>query len=193
MRRLVMWNLETLDGCFDGPKPWQLDWHLAAWGDELERFSLDQSEEVGTLLFGRVTYEGMAAHWTRATGETADFMNGVPKVVFSNTLESAGWSNTRLVKGDAADEVAKLKQESGKDLFVFGSAKLCDGLMQRGLFDEYRICLAPVVLGGGVALFKPAPEARRMTLLEARALKTGAIILRYAPGPVGGLPRLADR
>lgn len=192
MRRLVMWNVETLDGCFDGPQLWQLDWHLTAWGDELERFSLDQAEEVGTLLFGRVTYEGMAAHWTTATGEIADFMNGVPKVVFSSSLDSADWSNTRLVKGDAADEVERLKQESGKDLFVFGSARLCDGLMQRGLFDEYRICLAPMVLGGGVPLFKPAPEPRRLKLLEARALKTGAIILRYAPGPVGPLPRMVD-
>jgi dihydrofolate reductase len=187
-----MWNVETLDGCFDGPQLWQLDWHLTAWGDELERFSLDQAEEVGTLLFGRVTYEGMAAHWTTATGEIADFMNGVPKVVFSSSLDSADWSNTRLVKGDAADEVERLKQESGKDLFVFGSARLCDGLMQRGLFDEYRICLAPMVLGGGVPLFKPAPEPRRLKLLEARALKTGAIILRYAPGPVGPLPRMVD-
>jgi hypothetical protein len=76
--------------------------------------------------------------------------------------------------------------------FVFGSARLGDGLMQRGLFDEYRICLAPVVLGGGVPLFKPAPKPRHMTLLEARALKTGAIILRYAPGPVGPVPRLAE-
>jgi hypothetical protein len=118
VRKLVMWNLETLDGCFDGPQLWQLDWHLTAWGDELERFSLDQSREVGTLLFGRVTYEGMAAHWTKATGDIAAFMNSVPKVVFSNTLESVGWSNTRLVKGDAADEVAKLKQESGKGTTV---------------------------------------------------------------------------
>jgi dihydrofolate reductase len=189
VRKLIMWNLETLDGCVDGARPWQLDWHSTAWGDELERFSLDQGKEVGTLLFGRVTYEGMAAYWSKAKGETADFMNGVPKVVFSSTLESAGWSNTRLVKGDAADEVAKLKQESGKDLFVFGSARLSDGLMQRGLFDEYRICLAPVVLGAGVPLFKPAPKPRPMTLLEARALKTGAVILRYAPGPVGASPR----
>jgi dihydrofolate reductase len=78
-------------------------------------------------------------------------------------------------------------------LFVFGSARLCDGLMQRGLFDEYRICLAPVVLGGGVPLFKPAPEPKRMILLETRALETGAILLRYAPGPVGPVQRPADR
>lgn len=188
-----MWNLQTLDGCFDGPEPWQLDWHMTAWGDELEQFSLAQAEEVGTLLFGRVTYLGMAAHWTRATGAVADFMNSVPKVVFSRTLEAASWSHTRLVKGDAADEVASLKQGSGKDLFVFGSGGLCDGLMRRGLFDEYRLCLAPVVLGGGVPLFKPAPEPRRMSLLEARALQTGAILLRYAPGAVGPLPHLADR
>ena len=184
MRRLVMWNLQTLDGCFDGAQPWQLDFHLTAWGEELEQMSLSQFPEIGTLLFGRATYQGMAAHWTTATGESgaiADFMNSVPKVVFSNTLRAAEWNNTRLISGDAAAAVAAMKREQGKDLFVFGSAKLCDGLMQRGLFDEYRICLAPIVLGNGVPLFKPSAESRRLTLLEARALKTGAVILRYKP------------
>lgn len=181
MRRLVMWNVQTLDGCFDGPQPWGLDWHLTAWGDELEKFCLDQGEEIGTLLFGRATYEGMAAYWTPATGATAEFMNAVPKVVFSNTLKTAPWNNTRLVSGDAAATVAALKREEGKDLFVFGSATLCDGLIRLGLFDEYRLCLAPIVLGNGVPLFKPAPESRRLTLLDARTLKTGGVILRYAP------------
>jgi dihydrofolate reductase len=65
MRRLVMWNVQTLDGNFDTSKPWELDFHMSVWGEELERFSLDQGREIGTLLFGRATYEGMAAHWTR--------------------------------------------------------------------------------------------------------------------------------
>jgi len=146
-----------------------------------------QFPEIGTLLFGRATYEGMAAHWTKdpgetgETGEIADFINSVPKVVFSNTLKSADWNNTRLIAGEAADAVAAMKRESGKDLFIFGSAKLCDGLMRRGLFDEYRICLAPIVLGSGVPLFKPGVQRHHMKLLEARPLKTGAVILRYAP------------
>jgi dihydrofolate reductase len=185
MRKLIQWNLMTLDGYFDGPIPWQLDFHMTAWGEELEQVSLEQLQQIGTLLFGRATYEGMAAHWTKATGEPtaiADLMNSVPKAVFSNTLKAADWNNTRLIKGDAADAVAAMKREPGKDLFIFGSAKLCDGLMRRGLFDEYRICLAPVVLDSGVPLFKPGVGRRDMKLLEARPLKTGAVILRYVPG-----------
>jgi len=182
MRKLIQWNLMTLDGCVDGAKPWELDWHLTAWGEELERISLDQLPQIGTLLFGRVTYEGMAAHWTKATGAIADLMNSVPKVVFSNTLKAADWNNTRLVTGDAADAVTAMKRQAGKDLYIFGSAKLCDGLMRRGLFDEYRICLAPIVLDSGVPLFKPGVRRHHLKLLEARTLKTGAVVLRYAPG-----------
>jgi len=181
MRKLILWNVQTLDGYFEGAKPWDLDFHNAAWGEELEQLSLDQAKEVGTLLYGRATYEGMQSYWTTATGATAEFMNSVPKIVFSRTLASATWNNSRLVRGDAADEVASLKREEGKDLFVFGSAKLSDSLMQRGLFDEYRLCIAPIVLRNGVPLFKPGGEAQNLTLLESRALATGAVILRYAP------------
>ena len=181
MRRLIMWNLQTIDGYFEGAKPWDLDFHNAAWGDELERFSREQVQEVGTLLYGRATYEGMASYWSAATGATAEFMNSVPKIVFSRTLAAATWANSRLVRGDAADEVASLKREQGKDLFVFGSAKLSDSLMRRGLFDEYRVCIAPVVLRNGVPLFKSGGPAQQLTLLESRALATGGVILRYAP------------
>jgi dihydrofolate reductase len=181
MRRLLMWNLLTLDGCFEGAKPWDLDFHTTVWGEELERFSLEQLAEVGILLFGRVTYQGMAAHWTTATGAVADLMNALPKVVFSNTLDEATWKNTRLAKGDAVNEVTRLKQESGKDLFVFGSARLCDSLMACDLFDEYRLCLAPIVLGEGAPLFKRHERSHQMRLLESRPLSTGGVILRYAP------------
>lgn len=182
MRKLIQWNLMTVDGCCDGAKLWDLDFHMTAWGEELEQFALQQLPQIGTLLFGRITYEGMASYWTKEKGAIADLMNSVPKVVFSNTLQSADWNNTRLVKGDAADAVAAMKRETGKDLYIFGSAKLCDGLMRRGLFDEYRICLAPIVLDSGVPLFKPGVQRHYLKLLEARTLKTGAVILRYAPG-----------
>jgi dihydrofolate reductase len=170
----------TLDGYFEGPKPWEIDWHEYVWGEELERFSLDQAKEVGTLLFGRKTHQGMADYWATATGETAKFMNSIPKVVFSNTLETAGWSNTRLVKGRAEEEVVRLKQEPGKDLFIFGSANLVDSLTRQGLIDEYRIGLNPLVLGSGTPMFKPSGERMRLKLLEARPMLSGVVLLRYA-------------
>jgi len=181
MRRLVMWNMVALDGVFEGPKSWELDWHEYVWGEELEQLSIEQLKSADMLLFGRVTYQGMASHWPSATGEVADIMNGIPKVVFSRTLDKAEWTNTRLVKADAQDEVAKLKRQPGKDLFIFGSANLSSTLIRKGLIDEYRLGLTPVVLGGGNPLFKLGPHRLRMSLLEAMPLKSGCVILRYEP------------
>src|SRR5439155_17498379 len=117
MRRVITWNMMTLDGFFEGPNKWEIDWHEYVWGEELAQLAIEQCKEVGVLLFGRTTYEGMASYWPTATGEgeTTDFMNSVPKVVFSNTLEKADWDNTRLIKGDAVEEVRRLKDGSGKD------------------------------------------------------------------------------
>ena len=181
MRKVIMWNLVTLDGFFDGPKIWELDWHNTVWGEEMEQFSIAQLSTADLLLFGRVTYQGMAEYWPSATGEIADIMNNIPKVVFSRTLERADWNNTRLVKAQAEEEVAKLKQQPGKNILIFGSANLCSTLMQAGLIDEYRLCLVPVVLGGGNPLFKPSPVSMRMKLLEAKQLKTGGVVLFYQP------------
>jgi len=181
MRKVIMWNMMTLDGFFEGPKSWDIDWHEYVWGEELEQLSIEQLKSTGMLLFGRVTYQGMAGYWASATGEVADFMNNLPKVVFSRTLDRADWHNTRLVKGNAEEEVPKLKQQPGKDMFIFGSANLSATLMQSGVIDEYRLALNPLVLGGGSPLFKTGPDRLKLRLLEARALKSGVVILRYQP------------
>lgn len=179
MRKVIMWNMVTLDGFFEGAKQWEIDWHDYVWGEELEQFADEQTESIGALLFGRVTYEGMANYWTTAKGKTADFMNSIPKIVFSRTLQKAEWKNSRLVKENAVREVAKLKQDSGKDLYIFGSADLSSTLMQQGLIDEYRLGLTPVILGRGNPLFKASPQRMKLKLLEARPLKSGCVILRY--------------
>ena len=181
MRRLITWNMVSLDGFFEGAKSWELDWHEYVWGEELEQLSIEQLKSADMLLFGRVTYQGMSSYWPSATGEVADLMNNIPKVVFSRTLDKAEWNNTRLVKADAQNEVAQLKQQPGKDLFIFGSANLSSTLIQHGLIDEYRLGLTPVVLGAGNPLFKPSPHRQRMNLLEARSLNSGCVILRYEP------------
>ena len=181
MRRLIVWNLVTLDGFFEGQKKWEIDWHEHVWGEELEQLSIEQSRSAGMLLFGRVTYQGMAGYWPSAKGEVADFMNNVPKAVFSSTLEKAEWNNTTLVRENAEQEVAKLKRQPGKDLLIFGSAYLCSTLMRHGLIDEYRLGLTPIVLGAGSPLFKPSSSRMKLELLEARPLKSGCVILRYRP------------
>ena len=181
MSKLIMWNLLTLDGYFEGDKSWALDFHQIAWGDELKRLTIDQLHAAGTLIFGRVTYEGMAAYWQTAKGEDADLMNSLPKVVVSRTLDRAGWNNTKLVKENAVQEISKLKQQSSKDIFVFGSANLSATLMQHNLFDEYRLCLVPVVLGKGKPLFAQGLSQRKLNLQDERRLKSGSILLYYVP------------
>lgn len=181
MRKLIMWNMVTLDGFFEGRKSWEIDWHDYAWGRETEQFVSEQEKTIGAVLFGRMTYEGMAGYWKTATGETADFMNGIPKVVFSRTLTAADWNNTRLIKENAIEEVATLKQQSGKDVYIFGSAQFSSTLISAGLIDEYRLGLTPVILGNGNPLFKVHPERMRLKLIEARPLATGLVILRYQP------------
>lgn len=180
MRRLVVWNVMTLDGYFEGTQPWDLAFHETVWGEELEKFSLDQGQEIGTLLFGRRTYEGMFAYWKKETGAIADMMNSIGKAVASRTLDEATWNNTRLLKGEAVEGVRALKAEDGKDVFIFGSADLVDSLLQAGLVDEYRICVAPVVLGAGNPLFKPHDRKIGMRLNSSRPLKTGGVLMTYA-------------
>lgn len=181
-RRLILWDLITLDGYFEGAEKWDLAFHETAWGPELEAFSLEQAREVGMLLFGRVTYQGMAAHWAKAEGAIADFMNGVPKVVFSSTLAEANWENTRLVGSDAAEEVRRLKAEEAEgDLFVFGSADLSSSLLDAGVVDELRLGLVPVVLGNGTPFFKLRRTSFDLERVGTRQLGSRCTLLRYRP------------
>ena len=178
MARLIMWNLMTLDGFVEGPGR-DISWHLDVWGDELEKLSIEQGKSAGGLMFGRVTYELMANHWPSATGEVADFMNAAPKHVFSRSLTKADWNNTRLHGDDAPGTVARIKRDSAKDIFLFGSADLAASLIPHGLIDEFRIAVNPIILGGGTPLFKQG-EKIGLRLLDSRALSNGIVILRYA-------------
>src|SRR5512147_2091860 len=138
MAKLIIWNIMSLDGAFEGATPWDLSMHETVWGPELERLSKEQLAESTLLLFGRRTYEGMAEYWQseKETGEIADGMNNAPKAVVSTTLKSADWRNTRLLRG--VDEVAALKEDAGaKNIFVFGSAQLTSALRKADLIDEY--------------------------------------------------------
>jgi len=173
-----MWNLITLDGYFEGEKAWDLDFHGIVWGKELEDLSIEQLKSVEMLVFGAATYKGMFDYWSKKKGETAEFMNKLPKIVCSHNLTTADWKNTTIVH-DAVAELGKLKQEGKGNMFVFGSGILSESLMKAGLFDEYRLCVVPVFLGKGRRLFNEGLPYQKLKLLEARTLQTGGIILRY--------------
>ncbi len=185
MRKLIMWNLITLDGYFEGEKPWDLSFHELVWGKELEDFSNEQLASGDMLVFGENTYKGMAEYWSKALGseaegEIAKKMSAIRKIVCSPTLEKADWNNTTIVR-DAVAEIPKLKEEGDGNMFVFGSGILSESLMKANLFDEYRLCVAPVFLGKGRYLFNEGLPYQELKLLEARTLTTGGVILRYAP------------
>lgn len=181
MAKLIMWNLMTLDGCFEGAEKWDLDFHTLGWGPEMEEMSKAFGKDALALVFGRVTYEGMKAYWTKAEdNEIARFMNALPKLVASRTLTGSDWNNTR-VTADIAGEIAKLKAQPEKNIYVFGSAELADSLLKAGLVDELILGLVPATLGKGTPLFKSDEMLRRFSLLKSRPLENGTMILHYAP------------
>jgi len=175
-----MWNIITLDGYFEGNHHWDLSFHNDVWGEELELLSIEQLQSADYLVFGRLTYEGMAAHWTKAEGTIADLMNTIPKLVFSKTLETVEWKNTILIKENAVAEIKKLKEQSGKDMYVFGSANLSETFDNHDLFDEYRIGIAPVILGSGRPLFRNGNSSKKLSLISAQQLLTGGMVLTYS-------------
>lgn len=181
MRKIVTWDMMTLDGYFEGASPWALDFHALVWGEELEAYSLQQLDDVGTLLFGRRTFEGMARHWAAETGAIADRMNAVEKVAATREGTATTWSNARVLQGDISDHIAELKAEANKkDIFVFGSADLTATLLEKDAVDEIRLCLVPTVLGGGTPLFKEDSIRKDFKLIEARPFNSGGVLLRYA-------------
>jgi len=180
MRKLIMWNVITLDGYFEGNQSWDLSFHNIVWGKELEKRSIEQLNAADYLIFGRITYEGMAAYWAKEEGEIADLMNSIPKIVFSKTLTSAEWNNTTLINANASEEVMRLKEEGGKDMYVFGSANLSETFVNDHIYDEYRIGIAPVILGSGRPLFRQSTAVQNLTLSSIQQLMTGGVVLTYS-------------
>jgi len=183
MRKVILFNMVTLDGFFEGPNG-EIDWHNA--DEEFNEFAVDQVKSADGLIFGRVTYELMASYWPTPAAQAddpmvAEKMNTMPKIVFSRTLDKVEWNNTRLVKGDAVKEISQLKQEPGKDLLIFGSADLASNLTNLGLIDEYRIMVNPVVLGKGNPLFKDIKEKLNLRLLRTKTFSNGNVLLYYEP------------
>lgn len=183
MRKLIFFMLTSLDGFYEGAGH-SIDWHNV--DEEFNEFANAQLDSVDMLLFGRVTYEMMAAYWPTEMAlkndqVTAAAMNSKAKVVFSRSLSSAAWQNTRLVKDNIAEEVMKLKAQPGKDLIIFGSSDLAVTLIQTGLIDEFRIMVNPLALGVGKSLFKGLQSRLNLELIKTRTFKSGNVLLYYRP------------
>lgn len=171
----------ALDGFFEGPKR-ELDWHNV--DSEFNEFADRQLSTVDTLLFGRVTYQMMASFWPTATESDpiiANKMNSLAKLVFSRTLSTVDWNNSRLIKGNIAEEVSKLKNQPGKDIAILGSAAILSALMEANLIDEHRLMIAPIILGAGNPLFSNLERRHPLKLLRSMTFKSGNVLLVYQP------------
>jgi len=184
MRKLIVFNNVTLDGYFSGANG-DIDWAHKS-DPEWDAFVADNARGGGLLLFGRVTYELMLAYWPtpealKNNPVVAEGMNNLPKVVFSRTLDKATWNNTKLVKGDLAAEVRKMKNEPGKDMAIFGSGSIVSQVAQERLVDEYQMVVNPVVLGKGRTMFEGIKDKLTLKRTKSRTFGNGNVLLCYEP------------
>lgn len=195
MRKLGVFEFVALDGVMQAPSGPEEDrrggfehggWVMPYLDEVAASIGLEGMAASGGLLLGRVTYESMAAYWPSAPAEDpfAEGINNLPKFVVSTTLqEPLAWNNSRLIKGDIAEEVAKLKQQPGKDLGILGSGELVHTLMQHNLIDEYQLLVFPIVLGSGKRLFRDGGPTTALRLVDTQTTSTGVVILTYQPAP----------
>ena len=186
MRKVIVSEFVTLDGVMEDPGGAEGfkygGWSFDFGGADQQQFKFKELFEADALLLGRRTYEGFAAAWPNmpGTGEYGERMNSLPKYVVSTTLSEVTW-NASLLKGDLAEELARLKQEAGQDILIFGSGQLVQTLTARGLIDEYRLMVFPVVLGSGKRLFSDGEEKKMLRLVETKTFSSGVVVLTYQP------------
>jgi len=183
MRKLIFFNMITLDGFFEGENH-SIEWHNV--DAEFNEFAVEQLFTADILLFGRKTYELMAGYWPTPEGvkddpAVAKIMNSIPKIVISKTLKEATWENTRLITENVFEEMTKLKNQPGKNIFIFGSAELGASFRKMNLIDEYRIMVNPMVIGRGKPLFLNITQDFKLKLLMTKVFKSGNVLLYYEP------------
>jgi len=186
MRTLASFLMVSLDGYFEAGSPEDFDWHNV--DDEFNDFAVEQLDASDCLLFGRVTYQGMAGYWPTPAAieddpQVASRMNKTSKIVISRTLDrpDPDWNNTRLIRANVRDEMSKLKEQPGKDLLVLGSSNLTASLMSMGLIDQLRIMVNPIVLGEGHSVLRTTNQRTRLKLLKHRMFRSGNVLLTYEP------------
>jgi dihydrofolate reductase len=184
MRKLGVFNNVSLDGYFVDAHG---DMHWAYRGKpdaEWNAFVAGNASGEGELLFGRITYELMASYWPTPLAKqnmpaVAEGMNKMLKIVFSRTLDKVTWNNTKLIRGDLATEVRKLKQETGPDIVILGSGSVVSQLAREGLIDEFQIVVNPIVLGNGRTMFNGVTQRPTLKLARSRTFGDGNVVLNY--------------
>jgi dihydrofolate reductase len=180
MRRLILLMSVSLDG-FVARTDHTIDWlGDSAYGDQRHRITLEALHEIGTIVIGGGVYPGMSKAWSGSDSPMARIINRLPKVVFSRSLEAVEW-NARLSRRPLAEEIPALKREDGKDIMVFGGARIANGLIRERLVDEYRLTVHPVALGDGLPLMHGLPEPQRFELVSSTAYADGSLVQVLRP------------
>ena len=185
VRKVVLFVHVSLDGYAAGPNG-ELDW--ISYDEELQEYASEIERNVGSPLYGRVTYQLMESYWPTVLADPssnekdrahAQWLDNVTKIVFSTTLKDVSWTNSILIRDNITGEITKLKKQPGKDLVIYGSPGFARTLMQLDLIDEYRLTVNPVILGKGIPLFTTTSDMRRLKLLKSRTFNSGVVALFY--------------
>ncbi len=178
----------SLDGYLSGPSG-ELDWHFEIWNDSMGDKILERLKETDTIILGRITYEAMAKYWTvkpledhfpRQDLAIADKMNQHTKVVFSKTIKKSIWPHSVFATGDPEEEIKQLKEQEGKDMILFGSARLASTFIQSGMVDEYHLWIHPVILGSGKSMFSHFHKPMNLTLKDSVRFESGVVANLYS-------------
>jgi dihydrofolate reductase len=192
MRTLVVIEFLSLDGVMQAPGDPDEDteggfrhggWQRPYFDDVLGAAAAEGMAGTDAYLFGRKTYEIMAAFWPTAPADDpyATHLNSTAKYVASRTLRDADWQHSTVINGDVAEEVAKLKQQPGKNIAVLGSGGLVQTLIKNDLVDEYSLMVFPIVLGSGKRLFRDTDQTKALRLVDSKTTTTGGLLLTYRP------------
>jgi dihydrofolate reductase len=181
MRRLILLMSVSLDGFVARPDH-SIDWlGDYAYGGQRHRITLEALNEVGLIVIGARAAHEMAPAWSGSDSPMARLINALPKLVFSQSLETIDWTNTRISRRPLAEEIPELKREEGKDIIVFGGARLANSLIREKLVDEYRLTVHPVALGDGLPLMHGIPEPQRFELVSGTAYADGSLVQVMRP------------
>lgn len=184
MRKIIVTEFITLDGVIEAPGGDETPHLHAGWQSKYKspeggKYKMDELASVDGLLLGKNTFEAFASYWPSQKGDGfADPINKMPKYVASTSLQKTDWHNSHILR-DVDRDVAALKQSSGGDILVYGSATLVKSLMHHDLVDELRLMVHPLSIGGGLRLFDDSREMKQFKLKQARSIDGGILILEY--------------
>lgn len=182
MRQVVLQFYISLDGYSCDEANGMRDVMMSMDDPEQEEYFASRLRQAGTHIMGRITYQGMAGFWPTSSHPSAAPMNDIPKVVFSRTLQSADWPQTRIARGDTAEEIAKLKAEPGGEILAHGGTQFVRSLIRLGLVDQYRLWVLPAAAGQGEPLFTGLAHPLTLRLVKSTAFPSSGILeLVYSP------------